>query len=126
MFNRPNWKYFGADIISGPNVDIVFESPYNWGSAQYDIVISGQCIEHVEDIKEWGLQLKKAVKFGGYACVIAPWYIHEHRVPADYWRVYPDGMSWLLGKVCGFQVLASYMKINDTIGYAKKWRAQWE
>lgn len=121
LFNRPNWKYTAADIYPGPNVDIVFKSTYDWGDQQYDVVISGQCIEHVEDLKEWALQLKKTVRRGGHACIIAPWGMYEHRCPIDCWRIYPDGMKFLLEKICGFQLLAAYTKYNDCIGFAKRW-----
>lgn len=121
IFKRPNWEYIGADIMTGPNVDKVFKSPYDWGDEQYDVVISGQCLEHVEDIKEWALQLKRVVKNGGFICLIAPCDCEEHRYPIDCWRILPDGMRFILEKICGFQVLATYRKNDDCIGFAKKW-----
>lgn len=47
--------------------------------------------------------------------------MYEHRCPIDCWRVYPDGMRWILEKICGWQVLSAYIKGNDCIGFAKNW-----
>src|SRR5690349_14333570 len=45
----PPWNYFGLDIEPGKNVDVVVD-PDNWDiHEQYDVVISGQLLEHVEN-----------------------------------------------------------------------------
>jgi len=44
-------RYTGCDMVSGNNVDIVLGSPYNWKNIQanqYEYVVSGQMLEHVE------------------------------------------------------------------------------
>ena len=119
---KSNWKYTGLDITGGPNVDVVAKGPYTWGLSEnyFDVVISGQCLEHVEDIKEWAKQIPKVLKKGGLVCLIAPWTWIEHRHPVDCWRVLPDGMKFILVKVCNFELLESHKKKTDCMGIARK------
>lgn len=118
--SNPNWIYAGGDLIQGDNVDIVFKEPYNWGlSEQYDVIISGQTLEHVEDTHKWILEIKKYLKPSGLVCIIVPNCFNEHRYPVDCWRVFPDGMRFLLKEIGSFEILDVYKYLNDTIGVAK-------
>jgi len=83
------WTYVGMDICPGPNVDIVgFENIKD----KYDVLISGQVMEHVKRPWEWLPSLKKYIKQNGLICVIAPNECKEHRYPIDTYRYFPDGM----------------------------------
>ena len=48
IFN--DFDYTGADIVSGENVDIVFQDPYSFpfGNEEFDVVISISTFEHTE------------------------------------------------------------------------------
>lgn len=64
--------YIGADIIPGPNVDIIVGSE-GWDDLDnVDAVISGQTIEHVADIPKFMDDIYSILKPGGYFCIIAP------------------------------------------------------
>jgi SAM-dependent methyltransferase len=97
-FNNPKWKYTGADIIAGPNVDVVIRYPYIWREFKdntFDVVISGQTFEHIEfpwlTIKE----IERVMKPGGIGCIIVPSSGYEHGYPIDCWRFMPDGLRAL-------------------------------
>lgn len=122
LFTSPNWEYVGADIEEGPNVDILLKHHYQWNIPEesFDVIISGQCMEHVEDLKEWISPMKKILKKDGLVCIIGPNKFKEHRHPVDCWRIFPDGMRFLLGKVCSFKVLECFKKGIDTVGIARK------
>ena len=64
-------------------------------SDTYDIVLSGQVIEHVRKIWLWIKELTRVCKVGGLVITINPvsWPYHEH--PIDCWRAYPEGMRAL-------------------------------
>jgi len=120
-------NYTGLDIEAGPNVDIVAKSLYDFGvpDNSFDVVISGQTLEHVEDMKRWILEVARVAK--EMVVVIAPSRIGYHRYPIDCWRIYPDGMKWLFTEA-GLETLeVDYHKaynpaagyIEDTIGIAK-------
>jgi SAM-dependent methyltransferase len=104
VFARHN--YTGADIAPGPNVDVVLEYPYNWQfyDGQFDVVVSGNTIEHVEYPWVWFCELYRVLRPGGLACVLAPAMRHEHRYPVDTYRYFPDGMR-ALADWCGLSVL---------------------
>lgn len=110
LFDNPNWKYYGCDMVEGNNVDIVLKDIYDWKeikSHSVDVVISGQAFEHIEYI--WGtmLEISRVLKDEGMACIIAPSGGVEHRYPFDCWRFYPDGFS-ALSKYSGLNPLKVY------------------
>jgi SAM-dependent methyltransferase len=61
----------------------------------YDIVLSGQVLEHVPAIWDWITDLASACKPGGEVIIIAPTNWPYHEAPFDCWRVFPDGMRGL-------------------------------
>ncbi|MBT4870430.1 MAG: methyltransferase domain-containing protein [Candidatus Diapherotrites archaeon] len=72
LFDWP-WDYTGLDLEAGKNVDFVAKSLYDWGlDKKFDVVISGQTLEHVKDTHKWILEVKKHVKKNGLICIIAP------------------------------------------------------
>jgi len=119
------WSYTGMDMAAGKNVDIVVKEPYDWTEIpadSFDVVISGQCLEHVENTHAWMEQVARVVKPGGIVCVIVPWKCDEHRYPVDCWRVFPDGLRWLMTTIGKLQVVECYHnKLSiDTVGVARK------
>jgi len=107
--------YEGIDIVPGPNVDRVVD-PYFWGEKRYDVVISGNTMEHVRDLHKWTKEIIRVCKPGGLICIIAPHTIPEHRYPIDCWRVLPDGMKWIFGRT---DVLECYTQDIDTYMVAR-------
>ena len=104
LFKNVNCVYNGLDIEPGPNVDIVAPDPYKWPVLEnfYDVVISGQCMEHVEAIWLWVKEIERVCKPGGLTCIIAPWRWDVHRHPVDCWRILPDGLEYIMTKHCKF------------------------
>jgi len=106
LFQIPNWYYKGLDIVEGPNVDFVSKSPYDFGiQKQFDVVISGNCLEHVESPWKWIKEVEKITKKEGLICIITPFAVEEHRHPLDCWRILPDGYKYLLEQESTFTVI---------------------
>lgn len=111
MVEQRGLKYVGLDIAAGPNVDIVIE-PYGIGKTtsreivphSADLVISGQCLEHVARPWEWIKDVASILDPGVPLIVIAPASWPHHRYPVDCWRIFPDGMRALL-EFAGLDVL---------------------
>lgn len=103
------FEYVGCDIVPGPNVDFVVNGPYEIQSPSetYDVVISGQAMEHVEYPWVWIMELSRVLKNGGLMCIIAPGSGPLHDVK-DYWRFHPDGME-AIAKWAGLTVLETRM-----------------
>lgn len=117
----PRWTYIGADISPGPNVDLVMLSPYQIQTEgdSFDVVISGQCLEHVE--RPWVLvpEMARMLKPEGFLILTAPWQWTIHRYPLDCWRILPDGMKVLL-RDAHLKVLDTYVIENDCWGIGQK------
>lgn len=126
FFNDPKWVYMGVDITEGDNVDLVMEDsdrlPFYDNS--FDVIISGQTLEHVEYPWEFMKEIARVLKVGGICCIIAPARIHEHRYPIDTFRYYPDGMlslaKWSGLKVIKAKRIAASHGLEDTYLIAEK------
>lgn len=89
------FEYIGMDMETGPNVDLVVETPYSWPQLEtdsFDIVISGQAFEHNEFFWLTMEEIARILKPGGLVCIIAPNGFEEHRFPVDCYRFFTDGM----------------------------------
>lgn len=108
LFKRKGWKYTGLDMSAGKNVNVVSSEPYKYPleSESFDVVISGQCMEHVPAPWLWIKELKRVCTCGGLLIIIAPWGWDEHAHPVDCWRILPDGMRFLLVEWAGLEVLS--------------------
>jgi hypothetical protein len=122
-------KYVGLDVAPGPNVDIVVTEDGDWCAEvervmyyKFDIIISGQCLEHVRKPWQWIKQVESLSKPGTLLFITAPntWGFHEY--PIDCWRVFPDGLCALM-EYGGFEVFEAYMtgeNSYDTVGIGRK------
>ena len=98
LFDADFWIYEGLDMEHGENVDFVPADPYNWKelrSNTYDLIISGQALEHIEFPWKTFENLERLLKPSALCCIIAPSSGPEHKHPVDCWRFYPDGMKAL-------------------------------
>jgi SAM-dependent methyltransferase len=122
MFVNGGWAFHGLDLAPGNGVDIVSldEYAYPIASDEYDVVISGQVLEHVKDMFLWIAELGRILKPGGHMCVIAPWQWGYHPHPVDCWRIMRDGMRFLLNEKARLEVLEVYEYSDDCIGIARK------
>lgn len=91
------WQYTGLDVTPGRNVDVVASDPYLYPfhDGQFDMVISGSTMEHVEAIWRWMPELVRVLRPGGMLGIVTHWSFPEHRFPVDCWRIMPDGMRYL-------------------------------
>ena len=98
LFPAPKFKYLGLDMAKGRNVDFVPKKPYDWNeirSNSYDVIISGQCFEHVEFPWIIFAEICRILKEGGLTCIITPRMQGRHRYPVDTFRYDVDGMAAL-------------------------------
>lgn len=109
------WRYTGLDVAPGPNVDVVSEDPYHFpfGDGQFDLVLSGSTMEHVQAIWRWIPELARVLKPGGSLAIVTHWQFMEHRYPVDCWRIMADGMRYLFDET---GVLENY-----DLHYASQW-----
>ncbi len=77
----------------------------------FDIVVSGQVIEHVRKTWVWIKELARVCKKGGHVITIAPISWPYHKAPIDCWRIFPEGLrtlyeeAGLLVELCKMETL---------------------
>ncbi|MEA5440933.1 class I SAM-dependent methyltransferase [Cyanobium gracile] len=110
LFENPGWTYVGLDRELALNVDIVPSDPYRWSeltNASFDVVVSGQALEHIDQPWRTVQEIARVLRHGGLAMVIAPSAGPVHRFPLDCWRFYPDGME-ALARQAGLDVIETH------------------
>lgn len=73
----------------------------------YDIVLSGQVMEHVQEIWRWMIEIKRITKPRGFIFTIIPFSWPYHKAPIDCWRILPSGM----------EAIAKYCELDVVIGH---------
>lgn len=123
-FKNPRWEYTGLDIESGFNVDIVSEDLYHYPfeDKSFDLVISGNTLEHVRDVYAVVKELARVTR--NLLFITVPNTRPLHRYPIDCWRIFPDGLQYLLEVVAGMKVIECKLDggrtLADTVGVARK------
>ena len=125
IFESRGHKYTGLDMESGPNVDIVPRKAYEWDEISddtYDVVITGQALEHIEFFWVTISEIVRVTRRGGLICIIAPCGFEEHRYPVDCWRFFTDGMI-ALARYNSLEVIHAHTnsapKTSNTEWYSK-------
>lgn len=120
FLDNSGWLYTGLDIIEGSGVDVVSKNLYSYPFADntFDVVISGSTMEHVEDIYSWIKEISRVAK--DLVFIVVPNRCNQHRHPVDCWRVFPDGMKFILSKIGGLEVIKCKTSLTDTVGVARK------
>lgn len=115
------WTYTACDLRDGCGVDLLLQDPYHWAilDGSFDVVISGQTLEHVGRPWLFIQEAYRILRAGGRACLIAPHTFNYHEEPIDCWRVWPDGMRELLAHG-GFTVESVHRNEIDTVGIGLK------
>lgn len=81
------------------------EYDYPIENATFDIVLSGQVMEHVKKIWTWVKELERITKPGGKIIIISPISWPYHEAPIDCWRIFPEGMEALVEDFTSLNVL---------------------
>ena len=126
LFAEEKYLYTGLDMEDGSNVDLVLENPYDWDAIatdSFDVVISGQAIEHIEFFWITMSEMTRVLKKDGLLCLIAPNGFREHRYPVDCYRFFTDGMV-ALARYVSLEPLHAHTNcapsVNDTDWYSEK------
>jgi hypothetical protein len=95
IYENVNLTYCARDEYSFPIPD-----------NHYDIVLSGQVLEHVKKVWAWMKELARICKTGGLVITINPVSYPYHEYPIDCYRIYPEGMKALYEEA-GLNVILS-------------------
>lgn len=75
-------------------------------SGTFDVVVSGQVLEHVPKVWTWFAELGRVCKPEGHVITVNPISWPYHEAPVDCWRVFPEGMRALCDEA-GLEVIFS-------------------
>lgn len=95
-------------------------------SDSFDVVFSGQVLEHVPKPWRWMPECARVLKPGGRMIVIVPALCFFHEMPVDCWRVWPDGIRALFedsGLRTDYAAFVGPPGLQDTIGIGTKVRS---
>lgn len=106
--------YVRADVIPGPNVDIVLQDDGLTGekSHTYDFVLSTQVLEHVKDPVAYLTEAYRILRPGGRLLLTTHGMFEEHGCPYDFYRWTSRGLEDLVGSI-GFSVIESHKITTD-------------
>lgn len=118
--SRLSLEWHTLDLHDHPSLTYADSRQYSFAIPDntYDVVLSGQVIEHVRKPWKWLPELARVALPGGLVVTINPlsWIYHE--APVDCWRIYPEGMRALYEEA-GLDVLLSCWESLETPHYRR-------
>ncbi len=107
-----NLNYIGADVMAGPNVDLVCDAHYLsqfLAPDSIDAVFSFSVFEHLLMPWKVAIELNKVMRIGAIGMIIThqAWPIHD--APCDFWRFSDQAWQGLFNKYTGFSIIESKM-----------------
>lgn len=104
----PHVRYQGADILPGPNVDLladVHQLGRTVAPESYDAIFSISVFEHLAMPWQAALEINAALKPGGLVFISThpAWPLHDR--PWDFYRYSTDGFRALFHRLTGFEIV---------------------
>jgi len=114
----PGLCWHTVDIRPDARLTYVAESEYSFPIADeaYDVVLSGQVIEHVRKTWVWIKEVARVCKTGGIVITINPVSWPYHEAPVDCWRMFPEGTKALY-EDASLEVMLSTWGSLELVGF---------
>jgi 2-polyprenyl-3-methyl-5-hydroxy-6-metoxy-1,4-benzoquinol methylase len=118
-----NWSVTTFDLTTNFDVDVALASPEDWQLAPehqhaYDVILCGQCLEHVKRPWKFIHQLCELAKPNALLFLTAPNTWDYHAYPIDCWRIWPDGMRALFEDARIIELECFFVSC-DTVGIGR-------
>ena len=98
--------YVGADLVGNDRADVTLrgDGTVPLPDASFDLVMSTQVLEHVEDTPAYLAECHRLLRPDGTLVLSTHGVMYYHRDPEDYWRWTKPGLTKVLEEA-GFEVL---------------------
>ena len=107
-----------VDLAARPGMTFAARSEYEFPitDGAYDLVLSGQVLEHVRKPWRWLPELARVCRAGGAVVTFSPISWAYHEAPVDCWRAFPEGLRALYEEA-GLEVLDSRWETLEPRGW---------
>jgi hypothetical protein len=106
------WEYIGADVLAGPNVDLVVDA-HRLSRAirrrSIDAMMSLSVFEHLAMPWKVAIELNRVMAKGAIGLIQTHQSYPLHDQPWDFWRISADAWPALFNKATGFRILKAGM-----------------
>lgn len=111
-----------VDLATRPGMTHRAKNEYEFPIADgsYDLVLSGQVLEHVRKPWRWLPELARVCRAGGHVITISPVSWPYHEAPVDCWRIYPEGLR-ALHEEARLDVTALHCESLEKNGFLPRW-----
>jgi SAM-dependent methyltransferase len=122
IFEQYIREYHIADILEGENVTHVMPGPYSIPAEDnfYDVIVSGQTLEHVKNPFRLVEEMKRVLKINGFIILIAPSAGPRHDL-VDCWRFMDDSFKAIAEEV-GLKIIANWIDTTTTDKKSIPWK----
>ena len=105
-------QYTGADVLNGPNVDVVADAHSLSDFFQpesFDALYSISTFEHLAMPWKVALEVNKVLRTGGLGYFVTHQTVGMHDLPWDFWRYSDTSWNSLFNEYTGFRVLETFL-----------------
>lgn len=117
----PNMTWSVTDIVAHDTCTKVMPGPYTlpWDNNEFDLVVSGQMLEHCRNPFRSVTEMKRVLKPGGMIVIIAPSAGPRHD-KVDCWRFMHDAFASIAQEV-GLDTVADWVDDQAPDERSRKW-----
>ena len=119
----PNIEWVVADIVEHPSVDVVMTGPFTlpFEDETFDLVVSGQMLEHSANPFKSVAEMKRVLKTGCRLALAAPSSGPRHDAQ-DGWRFMDDGFRFIAEDVGDIKIIADWIQKDAPDERSRKWQ----
>ena len=106
-----------------PSVDVVMTGPYSlpFEDETFDLVVSGQMLEHCSNPFKSVAEMKRVLKTGGRLALAAPSAGPRHDAQ-DGWRFMDDAFRFIMEDIGDIKIIADWIHRDAPDQRSRKWQ----
>ncbi len=119
----PNIQWTVTDIVKHQSVNVVMPGPYvlPFKDETFDLIVSGQMLEHCSNPFKSIAEMKRVLKTGCRIALVAPSSGPYHDMQ-DGWRFMDDAFRFIVEDIGGIKIIADWIDKNAPDERSRKWQ----